>query len=363
MYGQNGQNGQRIPQCNDNRRLANNDRVPQIANGTLEARHVINAIPICDGSPVSISKFTRSLRHISANLHPNEQRNLLILLGGRLVGVALDHYYRNVSEYNTIEDLIADFKYRFGDNINIAKLLGNIRNERMFQGDTVSHFADRIESAVSRAKCQLDNNAEFGPQQIDTLMDLVDSTALEHFLDFLLPDLEVRTKIMRPETLPTAITAAIEVEAKLRNNNIDCANFTKGRFTKNYPDQSFYCVIHGNCNHDTDQCRELSNMVSQRNTLRRATPNFEPYRNFEKNFDDNNYDILLQHSRNNYNPNEYNRGYNNPSNNQNLDDHNSNRGRYNYSGDTSQINRSRLNYQDTYRPQNEIFPKNGEMAR
>lgn len=311
----NGEHGLHHPPQNNIRRQIpvlrpdNNDYVPQNANGTLLARHATNAIPICDGSPVSVSKFTRSLRHISMNLRPNEEQNLLILLGGRLAGVALDHYYRNLPEYNSIEDLIADFKFRFGDNINIATLLGNIRGEQMVQGDTVSHFADKIESAVSRAKCQIDNNADLGPEEIDTLKDLVDSTALEHFLDSLLPDLEVRTKIMRPATLPSAITIAIEVESKIRKSKSDFTNLIKRTKNINLNTQSNHCVIHGNCNHTTDQCRELSKMSSQRNS-RPSNQNPELNRTYGGNYTGNNYNDRYENRRpnNGYRPE---RNYNN----------------------------------------------------
>lgn len=301
------QNRRQIPVM----RLENNDHVPQNANGTLQARHAINAIPICDGSPVSVSKFTRSLRLISAKLRPNEDQNLLILLGGRLAGVALDHYHRNVGEYLTIEDLIADFKFRFGDNVNIATSLGNIRTDRMVRGDSVSQFADKIESAVSRAKTQIDNNAGLGPEEIDTLRDLVDTTALEHFLDSLLPDLEVRTKIMRPATLASAITFAIDVETKLRKTDSDFLNISKRIKNVNLNQQTNHCVIHGNCGHTTDACRELQKYSTQRNS-RSTVQNPEPNRNYGRNFG-NNYNDRYENRRpnNGYRPEQ---NYNNQNN-------------------------------------------------
>lgn len=112
------------------------NNVPQNANCTLQAQHAIKAIPACDGSPASVEKFTRCSKYVTVLITelyhsgPNEEQNLLILLGTRLTEIASDHCYTNLSKYASIRDLIPDFKIRFGENMSIAtKLSTKINNE------------------------------------------------------------------------------------------------------------------------------------------------------------------------------------------------------------------------------------------
>lgn len=280
------------------------------ANRTLLARHAVNALPICNGTPNSVNNFIRSLRHIAANVRPDEENNFLILIGSRLTGIASDHYFRRLANYHDVEALINDFRVRFSDTSNTALLLSNIRNEKMHANDTVSTFADRVEAAMSRAKSHIENNDALNANEVETLINLIDTTTLQHFLDSLKPEIEIRTKILNPNTISTAISAALEIENTLlqnqTQNSYTLPNIQNLTITKRKQN----CLIHGNCGHSTDTCRQLTATLSQtnqRNQTQNNFPNPGKPNNYSRpsNYQPNNYN-----RQNNYQPNTYNRNNN-----------------------------------------------------
>lgn len=169
----------------------------------------------------------------------------------------------------------------------------------MYSTDTVSTFANRVELAASRAKTHIENDDTLDNNEVDTLKSLIDTTTLQHFLDFLRPEIEIRTKILTPNSLSAAITAAIEVENTLVQN--------QQRQTQNiFPNsrRRKVCMIHGNGGHSTENCRQVTAALAQTNARQNTTnriPNLNqhPINNYQRYNTYNN-------TGNTYRPNSYN---------------------------------------------------------
>ena len=285
----------------------------------LKARDARDAVPLFDGKNLNIHEYVNQIKIIANELRAGEERSFIILLSSRLTGHALEHFQRNLSTYTDIATLINDFRTRFTDEISTVSLINSISREHMLATDDIESYGSRVENKLHCALASVTNNSTLTNEAKDAQKDLIKETALKQFLRGLKPELEVRVRMQVPRTLTDAI-----IQAKLINKEYnECLTYHTTSSennltpqTNSFPTKTELCLIHGICEHDTNQCHIAISKLnrSPQNNNFNNSQQYPQHNNFSNNrqqprFNNNRYQS--QFNNNNFQQFRYNNNNNN----------------------------------------------------
>ena len=204
------------PDSNPTVRRMQNEQTPSQRNkdsGWMFSLHqALNTIPHYDGNPDMLALFCRAVRDVIREFGPSSERWVLNSLASKFRGRAADGYTPRLTQYDTVERLLADLTTQYSGVGGADKVLADLKVIRQYVGESAGDYGLRVQTLHNRLLNIYDASRDMYIWEKVTYKNNADKEALEQFLFGLNGELQHQVRSKNPTCLREAITEAVAFE-------------------------------------------------------------------------------------------------------------------------------------------------------
>lgn len=238
----------------------------------LSMTELFKFIPSFDGNRDDLSSFITKVGSAFSISIPNQRlillKYVLNQISGKAGALVTNRKFEN---WRDLRDFLL---LHYQDTKHRAQLLCELTNLQQKSNETVSIFAQRIETLLKRLTASISQDSP------NTLLDgqlfLMNEIAISRFVHFTQPKISDRLRGSKHSNLNEALTVALAEEASLRMMQPTNSKIKVNSFEKRY---CSYCKTN---THNTDKCYVQNKMkqskILQIQTNSNSPPKFEPFK-------------------------------------------------------------------------------------